>query len=369
MTTPAEGTLLVTAPRERGWRWLVLALAGAVAVTFVSSWPPSLALLGLTIQWLLPIGSFGVLVLSALGACAVASWTRGGRLLPAALVAVALGLWVWRWPPSPTGLMPFEFGWSLLVSAVFGWICMVSSSRPLLSRALLSISGAALLLVVVLSVSARSSGSGPRAVEAAFTQQLASRRDRALAVWRGRVSDPAWLALGARVPAVAQTGNRVVQQLAEASPPVAVVPALLVLETIAALALAWAAWHRLTRFRLGPPLASLTKFRFNDQLVWGLVVGATMVLLPSLEGWWTVGVNLLLVFGALHALRGLGVLLWWIPDRWAVVPLLLVLVCIPLLGPVQVLATVAVLALGLGLGDTWRDFRRTARPLRPDPRP
>src|SRR3712207_8406043 len=34
---------------------------------------------------------------------------------------------------------------------------------------------------------------------------------------------------------------------------------------------------RVSRARIGPPLAPLREFRFNDQLVWGLVAGITAV--------------------------------------------------------------------------------------------
>ena len=37
------------------------------------------------------------------------------------------------------------------------------------------------------------------------------------------------------------------------------------------------------RARLGAPLRPLREFRFNDQLVWGLIVGLTIMLLPTLE--------------------------------------------------------------------------------------
>jgi len=190
-----------------------------------------------------------------------------------------------------------------------------------------------------------------------------------VAAWRGRLTSPAWAAVSGRVPAVRGLAERAAEGMATWSPPLAILPALIVLESLAALALAWATWHRLARTRLGPPLSALSAFRFHDQLVWGVVVGATLSLLPTLSSWRDVGVNVMVVFGALHALRGLGVLVWWIPDRWAMAPLLLLLVSIPLLGPVLVLATVAVLALGLGLGDTWRDFRRTTRSWRPNARP
>jgi hypothetical protein len=282
VTAATEERLDASPVREHGWRRLVLAVAAAAAVSVVSTWPPSLALIALGVHWLLPITSFGALVLMAVAACAVAAWGRGAR---------------------------------------------------------------------------------------AYEQSFVAKRDGLLTAWTARRSAPDWRAVVERVPAVGDVADRSAAGLANATPLTSLLPALLVLESLAALTLAWAIWHRLARARLGPPLARLSQFRFNDQLIWGLVVGATLVLLPSLDGWRGAGVNLVVVFGALFALRGLGVLLWWLPDRFAPVPLLVLVVCIPLLGPVLVLATVAVLALGLGLGDTWRDFRRSSRTWRPEARP
>jgi hypothetical protein len=142
-------------------------------------------------------------------------------------------------------------------------------------------------------------------------------------------------------------------------------PALLALESLLALGLGWAAYHRLTRVRIGPPLGALRGLRFNDQLVWGLVVGATLLLLPTLVEWRALGANLMCFFGTLYALRGAGVLTWWIPDRVAAyVPLALVIL-VPLLGPSVVLALVLAATFVVGLGDTWRDFRAGAGSRRP----
>ena len=58
---------------------------------------------------------------------------------------------------------------------------------------------------------------------------------------------------------------------------------LLVLESLLALVVGWAVYHRLVRVRIGPALVPLRALRFNDQLVWGLVVGATIVLVPTRE--------------------------------------------------------------------------------------
>ena len=54
-------------------------------------------------------------------------------------------------------------------------------------------------------------------------------------------------------------------------------PALLALESLLALALAWTLYHRFSRARIGEPLGRLKEFRFNDQLVWGLIVAVALV--------------------------------------------------------------------------------------------
>ena len=132
-------------------------------------------------------------------------------------------------------------------------------------------------------------------------------------------------------------------------------PSILALESLAVLALAWGLYHRVSRARIGAPLAPLKEFRFNDQLVWGLVLGITAVAVPTLKAFSTVGLNLLVFFGALYALRGLGVLAWFFAPGRLMVALTIGLAIFmwPLLG---------VFALGVGLGDTWLDWRSRPRP-------
>jgi hypothetical protein len=59
-------------------------------------------------------------------------------------------------------------------------------------------------------------------------------------------------------------------------------------------------------------------------------------------------------FGALYVLRGLGVLAWFIAERRLALAILILLA-------VLFTPAVGVLALGLGLGDTWVDWRGRAR--------
>jgi hypothetical protein len=143
-------------------------------------------------------------------------------------------------------------------------------------------------------------------------------------------------------------------------------PSLLLLESLVALALAWATFHRLSRTRLGAPLGPLKDFRFNDQLVWGLIAGLAIVFVPALDFLGGTGRNLLVFFGALYAIRGFGVLSWFLAPGALAAALFVGFAMLwwPVLNAVAVLGFVflALAAFGLGLGDTWADWRRRARP-------
>ena len=133
-------------------------------------------------------------------------------------------------------------------------------------------------------------------------------------------------------------------------------PALLALAGIAGLRLAWAWYHRLAVRPLGSPPAPFRSFVFNDQLVWGWVGAAALVLIPVPEPWRLVGANLLLVLGVLYAARGLAVVVTQSGGIAGPVGAALTLVAVLVLPFV-----VGGLTL-LGLADTWLDFRRRLSP-------
>jgi hypothetical protein len=143
-------------------------------------------------------------------------------------------------------------------------------------------------------------------------------------------------------------------------------PSLLLLESLIALALAWGTYHRISRTRLGAPLGFLKDFRFNDQFVWGLIAGMTIVFVPALHFLESTGRNLLVFFGALYAIRGFGVLSWFLAPGALAAALLVGFAMLwwPVLNAVAVLGfmLLALAAFGLGLGDTWADWRSRARP-------
>jgi hypothetical protein len=108
---------------------------------------------------------------------------------------------------------------------------------------------------------------------------------------------------------------------------------------------------------LGEPLAALRNFRFNDQLVWGVIAGAVFVLLPQDGPWRTLGFNLLVFFGALYAVRGLGVVVWSLEAiRAGAAAYVLLAVTAALVSA----AAGGALAM-IGLADIWLDFRRRVR--------
>ncbi|MFL5496373.1 MAG: DUF2232 domain-containing protein [Gemmatimonadales bacterium] len=129
-------------------------------------------------------------------------------------------------------------------------------------------------------------------------------------------------------------------------------PGLLAIAGIAGLRLAWTWYHRLASRPWGAATSPFPAFRFSDQLVWGWVVALGLSLLPVAAPWPLVGANLLLVWSALYATRGLAVLLAMsgrIPRPVAAVLALIAMFLLPfVLGGLTL----------LGLADTWLDFRR-----------
>jgi hypothetical protein len=131
-------------------------------------------------------------------------------------------------------------------------------------------------------------------------------------------------------------------------------PALIGLATLAALAVAWWAYRRLST-RDAKPLGDFAQFRFPDALVWLLIAGILLRVLPAGELAARAGSNLVALMALLYALRGVAVLVFLhgMPGvvSWVVI-LLLGLLLLPL---------VVVPALIVGLSDTWLDIRTRRR--------
>ncbi len=300
-----------TQPGERRW----LRAAGLLVVTLTVSVQP--------------------LVLIALPFAAMSLLTRGRALL----VATVLAALVLVGAPGD-GSWYLERGWALLIGGWFAALTLRWPASGFLPRALGAVAGSF-------------------ATGALF---FLARPD----AWP--VAD--WI-LDSRIQggvATALEGIRVLQGEAGLSPAVvaAVVraaeiqglihPALLGLGSLSALGVAW--WLSL---RLGQgsdrALGPLRDFRFNDQLVWILILGIVAVVVRAGDGWARLGTNAMVFMGALYALRGAAVVVF-LSGGVSILGALMAVLGLLFLAPVILSG-----ALIIGLGDTWLDLRGRARTI------
>src|SRR5688572_17019821 len=340
MTTPAAPPVVPEATPRRGWGRLLLGLALALSVPIIAQ-----------LRMVVPVEQTVLFLGAGMAACAIVGWLAGGRIW-LVIAWVLLAGWMLSVPfPAAGSFDILSRGWVMVLAGSFGLLCVLSARADFFPRAL---SATALSFAVAFALLlARNGGFNAitKTVEAEYTRRIES-VNRA---FEARTQTQEWRSFVQRFPkalAVVEQGERQLPVVANAA--MRVFPALLALESLALLALAWAVFYRASRTRIGPPLARLAEFRFNDHMVWGMVAGVTLVVVPALSELRSLGLNLTVFFGALYALRGLGVLAWFLaPARPT--PVLLVLATIlasPFIGAVS---------LGLGLADTWIDWRNRAR--------
>lgn len=329
-------------PVRQPWRRLFLAVAVLVLLPLLPQ-----------VRVILPIEQTMLLVIPAIAACALAGWRNGERLVFATVWTV-VALWMLAQAAGSPG-SSYDFmarGWALLLAACFGLSAVLATGVSFFPRALASLGVATIVAVAIAS-----SGTGGAARIANVAKiEFARRNAESLADLRRNTETKEWKDMAAKssflseVPELSEKQLRSIQTYSGM-----LVAALLGLESLAALALAWAVYHRFSTAPDGPALGRLREFRFNDQLVWGLAVGATIFLLPPFIEGRTVGLNLLVFFGALYVLRGFGILAWMTKGR--------VLMAALVFATVLAWPLVGLLALGLGLGDTWLDWRKRAQSI------
>ncbi len=129
--------------------------------------------------------------------------------------------------------------------------------------------------------------------------------------------------------------------------------ALMTLQMIAGLALATALYHRLASRPRGVPPGRFRDFCFTEHLGWPAMAALIVVLVPKLSAARLGASNVLLVLGALYALRGLAVATVGLQQLGSGVITFLSVVTACLMLPV---ATIG--AILLGIVDTSFDLRR-----------
>ncbi len=299
----------------RGW---TLARAAALAVTAALMSPVSPLVL--------------VCVPLAVFLVAYRSTSFGALFLAAAIVAFVFSVA----PPVPSPVWYGERAWALLLGGGFVLAGLVYRNGSVTMRSIIAVGAA---FAVVLGA-------------AAWRPALLSELDWLIS---GQIRGAAqmaytWLdAGGASWASVAATIEDVVEIQ------VLLYPAFLGLASLAGLAVAWYILRRLGG--QANALGALRDFRFADQLIWLLIAGLLLFLLPVGQLATRLGENALVFMGSLYVLRGMAVMLWlaaavvtsvWTAALWAVAAMLLY--------PVVVGA-----ALLLGLSDTWFDLRRRLR--------
>jgi len=352
---PTSGSIgPVAAPAgERGWLRLLVALAAFLLVPTIPQF-----------RALLPVDETMLLFVPALAACSVVGWWAGGRMfLAAAWVGIAAVI-AFQAPKANDAFHNLARGWTLVLAGAFGLVCLFASRRPFFPRSLIAL-GVSLSLALVMSLLGPVSGSD---VSKAVHDELARRNSETMGTLNAFIGQypKQWTEVVKRVPKLAEMPVETERQLAAiAETGEGIFPSLLALESVLALAIAWSVYHRFSRTRLGPPLSQLREFRFNDQLVWGLIVGLAILFLPMLSSMRDIGRNLLVFFSALYAVRGLGVLSFFLaPGSLAITATVgFAMLWWPVLNMIAALgfSLLGVAAFGLGLGDTWADWRNRTK--------
>jgi hypothetical protein len=251
-----------------------------------------------------------------------------GSVLVAGLVALlAFG-------GSPdSGLWYFERGWALLVGGWFLALTLRWPGRAFISRGIGAVGGAFAATALLFW---RRPGQWA-VVDWAVTSRLENGVAAALQALRTTVGPQA-------IPARTEAYVLEVVTLEGI-----IFPAVLGLASLAALGAAWWAYNRMNRAReVG--IGALKDFRFNDQLVWVLILGF-LLLLGSSGGVGRMGTNAVAFMGVLYALRGVAVVLTLLGGPTILLGMVLVVAF--LFAAPYVLAG----AFVFGLGDTWLNFR------------
>lgn len=146
----------------------------------------------------------------------------------------------------------------------------------------------------------------------------------------------------------------------QAIPILVTTPGTTMLIGMSGLLTAWRWYHILATAPVGTPPGPFREFTFSDHVVWLLVAGMAGVvaqlqgMVPDSALW---PANLLVVSGVLYLVRGFAVLRWRAGSGPG--PLLLVIATLILFPLIPFVVTGL---FGIGLADTWLDFRRPPAP-------
>jgi len=256
--------------------------------------------------------------------------------LSVAIAAVILGL---GFAGSQPGGMEWYVprAWSLIAGGAFVAVTAARGHTGLVGRTLGAVG---LALMVVLAIGAIR----PGVLQAVDWWMAAEIRQAALAA-----GDILQQFRGNTDPDLSRQLDAAVQKWVDLQQDV--YPAMLSLATLAGLGLSWFGLERLSGSVRSP--GPVRDFRFSDQLIW-LLIGGLMLLVLPLGGFaFRLGENATLFMGGLYLLRGTAILMWIGAAAATSVWTAALLTLAALFLYPFVLGT----ALVLGVSDTWLDLR------------
>jgi uncharacterized protein YybS (DUF2232 family) len=142
---------------------------------------------------------------------------------------------------------------------------------------------------------------------------------------------------------------------------VGVMPAMLIASTLMVVWVNLLSARKLFELRglVFPDYGPLDRWKAPEVLVWAVIVSGVMLLVPSLAVK-TIGLNGLLVMMVIYFFQGMAIVAFFINKKKA--PRL---VRVVLYGLIALQQLVMLAVIGVGLFDTWFNFRKLEKPLTP----
>ena len=290
----------------------------------------------LLVTLVLAVVSAGVLVAVPF---LVLALVLGARRFPA-VMAVMLAVMVTLGATARGGIWYLERGWTVVLAGWFVFLTMRSPATKFFPRALGAVSGTFALVAVLMVLRPGSWAMVDWLVSEGIMKSF-SLAMSLLTAWNPDSVIPTSM-VNTVFEAAGQQGR--------------LFPALLGLSSLAGLGVAWWGYVRLAAGSdqaLGP----LRDFRFNDHLVWLLLVGLALVMLGSGDVWTRAGTNAVVFMGGLYAIRGAAVVMFF-NGGISLFGFLAMALAMLFLAPVLIMG-----ALVIGVGDTWLDLRAKAEAL------
>lgn len=238
------------------------------------------------------------------------------------------------------GLWFVERAWALLVGGVFAGLAIAAPGWRLSSRTIASVLAASVVAVVFFALRAGSWEIVDWTVSDRLRGGFATWMDAMVVLRQGEAVPPSL------VGAIYRTVEAQIN----------VFPALLALQSMAALAVVWWLYVRLVH-RSDVGLGALSGFRFNDHLVWLMIVGLSLVVFRSGDLVTRVGANLAVFMGVLYSVRGTAVIVF-VNGGLSLLGYTVFAVGLLFMAPLVFGVTALV-----GIADTWLDLRARAEAL------